>query len=133
VDNIARDRDIIDRALELNPKFTRKDYEEVFKSFKSCLKEQVKGGEHTAYKFLFIGTMYIKMDNCCKRFFVRGRTTITNWQIRYEKLIKEVMERTLTTYKSDVRLSQGFLHRLKKVYGFSVEDIEEIQNEEFNK
>lgn len=131
--NVARDRDIIDRALQLNDKFTRKDYEEVFKSVKTCLKEQVKNGEHTGYRFLFIGTMYLKMDSCCKRFFVRGRTTITNWQIRYEKLIKEVMERTLTTYKADLRLSQGFMHRLKKVYGFTVEDIEKIQNNEYSK
>ena len=133
MNNIARDRDIIERALQLNNKFTRKDYEEVFKSVKACLKEQVITGEHTGYKFLFIGTMYLKMDNCCKRFFVKGRKTITNWQIRYQKLIREVMERTLTTYRGDLRVRKGFVYQLKKFYGFTLEDIERIQNEEFHK
>lgn len=133
INNYATEKDVIDNALRLNSRFTREDYEEVLKCLKIGLKSELKNGEHTGYNFSYLGTMYIKFDNLTKNFVTNKRSEIKNWQIRFEKVYREIINRTLYRYKNDLRVRKGKYHHLKREYGFVIEDLERIQNEEFNK
>jgi hypothetical protein len=131
--NYATDKDLIERALLLNSNFTKEDYQEVLRCLKIGLKEEVRNGSDTGYKFPHIGVMYIKYDTLVKNFVVKGRKRISNWQIRFEKVLKEVMEKTLYKYSLDIRVRKGAYGYLKKNYDLGIEEIEKIQNEEFYK
>jgi hypothetical protein len=131
--NFAIERDIIKKCLEINPKFTQEDYEDVLRCLKITLKNEIKNGSNTGYKIPNLGVIYIKYDYLSKYINVKKRDIISNWQIRFEKILGEIMHNTIYNYVRDLRVKKGRLHHLKKKYGFTIEDLEKIQNNEFYK
>ena len=131
--NYALERDLIERACQRNTKYSKEDYEDVLKCLKISIKAEEQNGVSLGFRFPYIGVLYIKYDSLAKCVSLKIRKTITNWQIRFETLLGEVMYKTLYKYKSDLRVKKGRLFHLKRVYGFKLEDLEKIQNVEFNK
>lgn len=131
--NFALERDLIERAHQKNSKYSEEDYREVLRCLKISLKKEEQDGLSLGFKFPNLGIMYIKYDALAKCVNIKAREIITNWQIRFENLLGEVMHRTLYKYKNDLRVKKGRLHHLKRMYGFDLEDLEKMQNNEFNK
>lgn len=131
--NYALERDLIERASKKNTKYSKEDYEEVLRCLKISIKAEEQNGVSLGFRFPYLGVLYIKYDALAKCVSLKVRKTITNWQIRFETLLGEVMHKTLYKYKSDLRVRKGRLFHIKRMYGFKLEDLEKMQNNEFYK
>ncbi len=129
-DNLGNDKDVINLALKKNPRVSRKDYEEVYKHLKNFMEQELRNGEHTSYWFPYIGTLYIRLKEASENFIVKPKVPyefITNWQKRYEKILKEILERTHDRYRTDRRQLKNTVEKIEYRFGIDLEDLEERQ------
>jgi len=133
VNPLAFDYDLFQRCTEITKAGDYSDYEDIFRVFKMYLKQKIKDDGQYKWWLPGVGMLYQKYNHVKENFDPYHAKSATTYQKRYENMLVDMYHKGEREWIQNPAKLGDRVELAKKRMGWDINQIQEFQDEQFDR